>query len=85
MIFYLLSNTLPFAGQDDMITRKYILIIYRNILQNQLKFESSKWSNVTNEGREIVTLLIQKDPTKRIELNSIISHKWFKICLINLK
>ena len=69
----MIFNRLPFYGtsKEDLID---------HIVNNKLKFplkESGKI--ITNEVKDLITKMLNKDPHERISMIDIFEHQWFKM------
>ena len=73
MVFGLLSGDHPFLKSanvnfDDM--RKIFS-------EREANFDSAMWNKVTPECRELVEMLLIKDPTERPNIEAVLMHPWF--------
>ena len=65
----MLSGTLPFDSEDDReIARK---TIYDDVLLSH-----SSWQKVSDDAKEIVLGLLQKNKKNRMTLNQLLDHQW---------
>jgi serine/threonine protein kinase len=44
-----------------------------------LEFDPEDWSSISNEAKDLITRMLQKDPTKRMTAMESLNHKWFEI------
>lgn len=62
----------PFNGQTDKE-------IFDNILNQELVFREGDWDKVTPDAINLVKKMLEKDPDKRISLEEVFKHRWFKV------
>ncbi len=72
IIYYCLSGEIPF-----MPTTLEISDMATNICQNELRF-SKRFENKSSESKDLITKCLIKVPEKRIKIEEIINHEWFK-------
>ena len=68
----MLSGELPFTGkaQHDLA---------KNVVYSKLNFEKNpKWKEISNEAKDFITKLLDKDLKTRIEMKAALEHPWFK-------
>jgi len=69
--FLLLSGDVPFAGETQkdlfraIVAGKYVLNEY--------------WTEVSDEGKQFVSDLLQVDPTKRLRAKDALNHTWMNL------
>jgi Ca2+-binding EF-hand superfamily protein len=73
MMYYGLSGTLPFDDESNIESK-----IAKNIVYNELKFPSNKWSGRTKEVIDLIKKCLIKEQDKRIKLNEFLEHDWIK-------
>ncbi|TDL20349.1 Pkinase-domain-containing protein [Rickenella mellea] len=66
ILYTLLTGTLPFDDDDEMIMRDKIIIG---------SYEDPQW--LSTDARDLICNLLQQDPTKRLTIPQILGHKWF--------
>ena len=47
-------------------------------LQGPLEFDLPIWESISELAKDIINGLLMKDPTKRLTLDRVIAHPWFK-------
>jgi len=74
LCYLLLSGTLPFKGpaKTDVI---------RAIIEHQLTFEEPIWATISNEAKDFIKTLLQRNPLQRAKVDEAISHPWFRVAL----
>ena len=67
----LISGSLPFDhdSQSEII---------KMTLHKTLEFNSSVWRPISKEAKDLITNLLNKDASKRINLEKALAHPWFK-------
>jgi len=73
IIYVLLSGELPFSGIN-----KYQL--YKNALEGKVEFKGSSWNNISQDAKNLILGLLDKDPNTRLTAKQAISSSWFKKC-----
>ena len=71
LMYYMLSGSYPFNGDSDDK-------LHQKIFTSKVKFNDDCWRNVSDEAKELIELLLQKDPTNRIRASKALEHPWFK-------
>jgi len=67
MLYTMIFGTLPFTADDERT-------LVKQIKNDQVKFP--KTSPITPEGKEVIKAMLQKDPSKRIELIDFVSQPY---------
>jgi serine/threonine protein kinase len=67
MFYAMIFGTLPFSAEDERT-------LVKQIKNDQVKFPKS--SPITPEGKEVIKAMLQKDPTKRIELIDLVTQPY---------
>lgn len=70
--FMLLSSQLPFYGNS----RKKIR---HRIMKCAYEFEGLRWGKVSDDAKDFVSCLLQKDPTKRPTADEVTKHPFFSV------
>ena len=77
MTYLMLSGSLPFSGKNEHE-------IAKNVVYSKVNFEKKPiWKEISNEAKDFITKLLDKDLKTRIEMKTALEHPWFK--LFNLK
>jgi serine/threonine protein kinase len=69
ILYMMLGRHLPFDSQDDKE-------IGQKTIQQEISFSHVVWKNVSEEGKDLISKLLQKDPAKRIKIKQVLDHKW---------
>ena len=69
-MYYLISGEFPFKGKtkDEIIS---------NIKNSDIDFSSPKFELISNECKDLITKLLEKDNNKRIKCNECFNHPFF--------
>lgn len=70
--FPLRLGFLPF---DSEFTEEVI----RNTIEGRYDLEDEFWQCVSDEAKDLVQKLLEKDPERRISLVNAVEHPWFKV------
>lgn len=67
LMYFMNSGHYPFFGFE----------IKDQIRFDYLKFKEPCWEHVTNEAKNVIELLLTKEPLMRVTAEQILKHKWF--------
>lgn len=70
-LYIMLCGYEPFYGETDE------QLVEANRKSN-VEFPEEEWRNVSGDGRDLVRMLMERDPTKRPSAREAILHPWFK-------
>ena len=70
IVYLLLSRVLPFDDEEDKE-------IARQTIQDAPDFSFEPWDTVTDNAKDLVKKLLQKNRTKRPSLEEALQHPWF--------
>ena len=76
ILYALLSGSLPFDHESQKETIKMTL-------NNKLEFDLPVWKQVSDQCKDLISKLLDKDPQRRISLDNALKHKWFQGLKIN--
>jgi calcium-dependent protein kinase len=71
LLYALLSGTIPFGGNTD-------LDILQNVKKSPLKFEGDIWPNVSNEAKDLIKQMLNRNFNSRPTAAAILENVWFK-------
>ena len=72
MTYLMLSGGLPFTGKDEHE-------IAKNVVYSRVNFEKKPiWKEISNEAKDFITKLLDKNLKTRIEMKAALEHPWFK-------
>ena len=72
ILYMLLSGIPPFDGDTE---KK----IFFRILEGEYDLKTGVWTKISKEAKNLIKLLLEHDPNKRISAKAAINHEWFKI------
>lgn len=67
--YMLMSGIKPFWGS----TRKEVIDAVR---RGKYNFKGKAWKNRSQEGKDFISALLEKDPNKRLSASQALKHKW---------
>ena len=72
ILFYLiLCRYVPFEDID--MSRKFDMI-----MKSKVEFPETEWSSVSKEAKQLIVLMLEKIPKKRIKASGVLYSKWFR-------
>lgn len=74
IVFLMLGMQLPFNVMHNLKD------VRKAVKDNSLVFEDRRWAGVSDEAKELVCGLLEKDPASRPMTTAIISHAWLDPC-----
>ena len=73
VMYVALSGKLPFPGESTQE-------IFENVIQKELDIENDMdMSNVSPEAKHLLSLILNKNPKKRITPVAALQHPWFRL------
>jgi len=69
-LFIFLCGYPPFEGDNNTL-------IFKNILSQKLKFDPKEWSNISDEAKDLIEGMLERDPKIRLTPDSALKHSWF--------
>ena len=72
ILYILLCGYAPFYGENDKE-------IYKQVLKGEYDFPKEEWQNVSEEAKNLIKKMLEKDTKKRITALDALQDKWFKI------
>ena len=69
VLYAILKGAVPFKGKSK-----------QDLFEKIMKGEFEMIENISNEGKDLIRRLLEVDPKKRINVNEILTHKWFDNC-----
>lgn len=71
ILYVLMVGYPPFNGQKD----KDIL---NKIVKQPLIFDDDDWNKISKEAKDLISRMLEKNPSKRITMDEIFEHSWYK-------
>lgn len=77
MAYQLLTGKYPF---DDFKNQHNpsISAIWRSVLMDKLDFNRKHWDGISDEAKDFVRLLLNRDPDKRPTAKAVLEHPWLR-------
>ncbi len=72
ILFIMLCGYPPFEGDNNKE-------IFKRVLQQKLEFDPEDWTQISEEVKQLISLMLQKDPQNRISIIDALNHPWFSI------
>jgi calcium-dependent protein kinase len=70
VLFTCLGGYRPFVGKN-------IKEIYKNIIEGNYKFHPREWSWISRDAKDLISMMLTRDPKKRITAELALQHPWF--------
>lgn len=70
ILFVFLCGYPPFEGDNNKE-------IFRNVLKQTLTFDPADWDSVSAPAKDLVSRMLEKEPSKRISAIDALNHVWF--------
>jgi len=67
--YALLSGELPFGGQT-------VSMVLKEIQQSTLNIQEGVWRQISTHAKELISLMLEKDPTRRPSAAEALRHEW---------
>ena len=71
ILYVMLSGEPPFYGETDNE-------IYNEILHSDVRFDQKVWENISNEAKDLILKLLNKDHMKRSSAVEALQHPWIQ-------
>mmetsp|Transcript_14429 Transcript_14429/g.14044 ORF Transcript_14429/g.14044 Transcript_14429/m.14044 type:complete len:289 (-) Transcript_14429:47-913(-) len=72
ILYIMLCGYPPFEGDNNKE-------IFKRVLQQKLDFDPEDWDIISDEAKELISQMLQKEPSQRISAIDCLNHKWFQI------
>ena len=72
ILFILLCGYPPFNGNTNMD-------IFHAIQNQNPIFGGEEWEDITQEAKDLIKLMLKKNPSERLSADMCLKHKWFKM------
>eukprot|EP00878_Enallax_costatus_P003362 GHUV01003571.1.p1 GENE.GHUV01003571.1~~GHUV01003571.1.p1 ORF type:complete len:609 (+),score=221.69 GHUV01003571.1:1048-2874(+) len=77
MAFQLLTGRLPFDDHRNPFAPS-ISAVWRSVLCDQVDYNMPWWRGISDEGKDFVDSLLQRDPDKRPSAKEALKHPWLQ-------
>ena len=71
ILYILLCGYPPFNGPNDQK-------IIESVKEGKYTFDMEEWNLITEDAKDMVSKLLEYDPSKRITAQEALKHKWIK-------
>ena len=71
ILFMMLSGYPPFDGDND----KDIL---ESVKHRELQFDESVWDTISSEAKDLITHLLDRNPSSRYSAEEVLNHRWIR-------
>ena len=72
ILYIFLSGYPPFEGENSSE-------IFRNVLQQEVSFKDEIWNSISDEAKNLIKGMLDKNPKTRITAHECLEHPWFKL------
>lgn len=76
--YYIACGNHPFLMGASSLT-KDISLIRSSILGSPLHFQQRVWLEWSEDGKDLIKGMLQKDPVMRLTMDEVLSHPWFSV------
>ncbi|EFA78100.1 putative protein serine/threonine kinase [Heterostelium album PN500] len=72
ILYILLCGHPPFQGKNSMA-------IMSLIMKGEIKFDKPEWENVSDSAKDLISKMLDSDPSKRLTAEQVLQHEWMLI------
>lgn len=72
IMFIILCGYPPFNGQNDQVIMERVKI-------GKFNFDTQEWKQISQEAKNLISNMLQKDPAKRFSAEQCLQDKWFQM------
>lgn len=76
IMYILLSGYLPFGGSNAAD-------VFDKVTKGEYSFTQKEWKKVSDEGKDLISHMLQVDTKKRYTAEQCLKHKWFDVAKEN--
>ena len=73
IVYFLICGNYPFNSKDNNMHK-----IALEITKGEIKFMGNIWKRISSNASDLVLKCLERDVSKRIDINAFFEHKWFK-------
>ena len=77
MAYQLLTGKFPFDDKMNQVNPS-LTNIWKSILMDEVKMTGSRWEGISEEAKDFVKMLLQKDQSKRPTAKEALKHPWLQ-------
>lgn len=71
LMYLILCGYPPFYGNS----RRSVM---KKILHQDVKFDAAIWTRISSEAKDLIKMMLLKDPEKRPSCEEVLNHSWFR-------
>jgi calcium-dependent protein kinase len=71
ILYVMLCGAPPFDGDDKQQ-------VFDKIMNKPVQFDPKDWADVGEDAKELITLMLNKDPRKRVTIQNTLQHPWLR-------
>ena len=71
ILYIMLSHRMPFLSNDNDALTKH------NILNKEINLQQRTWDGISDEAKDLVILMLNREKRERINMHEVLAHKWF--------
>eukprot|EP00210_Caulerpa_lentillifera_P003314 g3165.t1 len=79
VLYAMIFNCYPFVKREDLASHCVFVRIAKKVCENPLSFPTN--TEASEDVRDLLTKMLEKDPERRITLDEILEHRWFRFRL----
>ncbi|KAL8138352.1 hypothetical protein V2J09_004353 [Rumex salicifolius] len=72
IVYILLSGVPPFWDETEQG-------IFEQVLRGELDFISEPWPSISHGAKDLVSKMLERDPTKRLTAHQVLCHPWVQV------
>lgn len=72
IMYIILCGYPPFNGQNDQVIMERVKI-------GKFNFDTQEWKQISQEAKNLISNMLQKDPAKRFSAEQCLQDKWFQM------
>ena len=77
MLYGLVSGHLPFPHLKERLSKKNLSQFAKLVKETKLKFDEKDWMLISENLKDLLTGMLEKDPAKRLTIDAVLQHPWF--------
>ena len=78
MLYAILSGKLPYPVPQAKLTKGNMPVFARLVKESRLNFQGKAWLLISDDLKDLLTRMLEKDPVKRITIDDVLQHPWLR-------